>query len=516
MKGIEELVFGVKAGYAYFYCESQELQRTTKEIQEGLATYFSQNKNGLEYNVRVWDFESKLVTGESQYNSPDEMFSMLEDIQDGIDNVPAGTILIAKNYNWFMADDYGNCDKAKTAWLLNRAATFSSREYRKVLIIVGNVPFEKAIPEILQRDFARIEFGLPDETEIESIYNFIVDSAKANPKFIEPDEKTKLRIISGAKGLTYNEVIKVFSYSIIKGGGVFDPRTVEELRSAEINATPGLSLGSHSMKMEDLQGFEVAKEIVEEWIDDSEAKGILLLGPAGVGKTHFCKAIASFYNRPLIEVEFAQLMGDGLVGQAEKAMKRALDVIAANANPACPIVVFIDEIEKGLAGTSGAGGVGGSNDGGTTDRSNAQFLKFLSDARPKGIYIVASCNDIEKLPAAYVRAERWDTAPIFVDLPNRAEQLAILSHYQQEYGVVAQPKDMTGWTGAEIKAWCKLARKKIDKDKAANDADELIVPVSKTMSKEIDYLRKWKEGRTVPSSRRAIQAEVKSGRKLDI
>lgn len=517
MKGIDELVFGIKSGYSYFYCESQETQKTTKDIADGLTQYFGSNKNGIEYKVSVWDFEKTTPTGQSEYNNPDDLLSSLENYQDGVDSISPGTIVIAKNFNWFLADQYGECDKAKTAWLLNRSSIFSSPQYRKVLIIIGNVPFEKGIPDILKRDFARIEFSLPDEKEIEAIYNFTVGSVKDNPKFVEPDEKTKQRIIAGAKGLTQSEIVKVFSYSLVKNKGIFDPKTVEELRSAEINATPGLSIGTYDKKLEDLKGYDIAKEIVDEWIDDPEAKGIMLLGPAGVGKTHFCQALAGHYNRLIIELEFAQLMGDGLVGQAEKAMKRALDVIAANANPAAPIIVFVDEIEKGLAGTSGAGGQGGANDGGTTDRSNAQFLKFLSDARPKGIYFVASCNDIEKLPAAYVRAERWDTAPIFVDLPDKIEQMAILAHYQELYGVVAQPYDMKGWTGAEIKAWCKLARKKIDLGKNANDADELIVPVSRTMAKEIDYLRKWKEGRTVPASRKKVVAPVENiSRKIDM
>lgn len=516
MKGIEELIFGIKAGYSFFYCESQEIQRATREIVDGLETYFKENKNGIDYKVRVWDFESKTQTGASQFNNPDQMLTELENIEDGVDLVPVGTIMVAKNFQWFLSDEYGNCDKAKTAWLLNRAATFSSPEYRKLLIVIGDADFNKAIPDILKRDFARIEFSLPGEAEIEEIYRFIVDSAKGNPKFIEPDEKTKQRIIAGAKGLTSGEIVKVFSYSIVKNRGVFDPKTVEDLRSEEINSTPGLTISTYEKRLDDLKGYDIAKEIVDEWIDDPEAKGILLLGPAGVGKTHFCQALAGHYNRLIIEMEFAQLMGDGLVGQAEKAMKRALDVIAANANPAAPIIVFVDEIEKGLAGTSGAGASSGTNDGGTTDRSNAQFLKFLSDARPKGIYFVASCNDIERLPAAYVRAERWDTAPIFVDLPSKTEQDAILSHYQKAYGLTAKPKDMAGWSGAEIKAWCKLAAKKISKGKGANEADELIVPVSKTMAREIDYLRKWKEGKTVPASRKVKVTETKVGRKLDI
>jgi SpoVK/Ycf46/Vps4 family AAA+-type ATPase len=196
-------------------------------------------------------------------------------------------------------------------------------------------------------------------------------------------------------------------------------------------------------------------------------------------------------------------------------MKRALDVITANANPVAPIILFIDEIEKGLAGTSGAGRQGGANDGGTTDRSNAQFLKFLSSDK-KGVYVVASCNDIEKLPAAYCRTGRWDVSPIFVDLPNKAEKMEILKHYQGVYNVSDQPYDMAEYTGAEIQAWCKLAAKKISKGKSANDADELIVPIAKTMEKEIGYLRTWSKGRTISASRKAIASTTKTGRSLSM
>lgn len=508
MKGIEELIFGIKAGYSYFYAETQEIQKTTADIYTGLTKCFEENKNGIDYKCRVWDFETTTNTGESTYNDPDSMLQQLENVIDGVDQVPTGTIVIAKNYNWFLVDEYGNCDKTKTAWLLNRSAKFSSPDSSKILIIVGGVPFDKGIPQILQHDFARIDFPLPNEEEIETIYGFIVDSVKENPKFVMPTEKEKQRIIAGAKGLTKSEIEKIFSYSLVKNEGKFDPQTVEELRAEEINSTPGLSIRKYNKTLEDLKGYDIAKEIVDEWIDDPEAKGILLLGPAGVGKTAFCQALSGHYKRLLIELEFAQLMGDGLVGQAEKAMKRALDVIAANANPQNPIIVMVDEIEKGLAGTSGAGGSSGANDGGTTDRSNAQFLKFLSDARPKGIYMVASCNDIEKLPAAYVRAGRWDVPPLFVDLPNQEEQQAILKYYQQKYSVDGAPKNMTGWSGAEIEAWCKLAKKKIEKGKDVSDADELIVPISKTMSKEIDYLRTWKEGRTIPASRKVATTGV--------
>jgi len=61
-----------------------------------------------------------------------------QNVQSGFDEVPVGTVLVAKNFNWFLIDQYGECAKDKTSWLLNRAAKFSSTEFRKILIIVGN------------------------------------------------------------------------------------------------------------------------------------------------------------------------------------------------------------------------------------------------------------------------------------------------------------------------------------------------------------------------------------------
>ena len=60
------------------------------------------------------------------------------------------------------------------------------------------------------------------------------------------------------------------------------------------------------------------------------------------------------------------------------------------------------------------------------------------------------------------------------------------------------------------------AAKKISKGKSANEADELVIPISKTMDREIDYLRKWKEGRTIPASRKIITEKKDAKRSLTI
>ena len=181
-------------------------------------------------------------------------------------------------------------------------------------------------------------------------------------------------------------------------------------------------------------------------------------------------------------------MFGGIVGDTEKQVKKALDVIAANA----PAVVLIDEIEKALAGMKGSG----VNDGGTTKRAMAQFLKFLSEDRPEGLYIVATCNDISSLPPEWVRAERWDCT-FFIDLPSVEEQAMILDFYRKQFNVTGSPTNMSGWSGAEIKSVCRIAAMM---GNPIEEVEQFIVPISKTMGQEIDRLRKWADGRTIPAS----------------
>lgn len=164
------------------------------------------------------------------------------------------------------------------------------------------------------------------------------------------------------------------------------------------------------------------------------------------------------------------------------------------------------EIEKGLAGV-GANQIG---DGGTTKRSMAQFLKFLSDSRPEGVYVIATCNNISSLPPEWVRAERWDAAPFFVDLPSTKEAKVILEHYKASFDVKGNPKNMDGWSGAEIKSVCRIAAM-MGTD--ISKAEDFIIPVSSTMKSEISALRKWAEGKTIPST---ISVTVGKGRGIEI
>ena len=112
-----------------------------------------------------------------------------------------------------------------------------------------------------------------------------------------------------------------------------------------------------------------------------------------------------------------------------------------------PCVLWIDEIEKGIAGRGG--------ETGTTQRVLGTFLTWMAE-RESPVFIVATANDIAALPPELVRKGRFDEI-FFVDLPDlkvRAAILAIhLTNRDQRLGdfdIETLATAMQGFSGAEI------------------------------------------------------------------
>jgi len=485
MEGTKDLILALRAGYALFYAQTNEMERAVGSIVKAVNEYESVSSGNKAYNALIWDLESD--------KDPDVVSNML-------DGESPGTVVVAKNFNWFLKDEYGNLNKQLVSYIQNRLELYTTPKGRKALIIVGSDEFDDAIPQVLSKDFLQINFELPDEDEIRQIFESIVNSAKDNPNFKMPDDKEVERIIQSSKGMTRRDVKNAYAYSIIKDGGELKSKTVGIIQASDVEKTPGLKIGEYP-KASPLIGYNEAKDFVLDFIDDPTSLGVMLLGPAGTGKTSFARWVAANSGRKCIEMEMAQMMGEGLVGQMQNAFNRAIQVIKANA----PCILFIDEIEKGLAGASG----GGDSDGGSMKQSAAQFLKFLSDDRPEGVYVMATCNDISQLAPEWVRAERWDCAPFFVDFPNAAERKAIFKHYCEHYehkaktiGKFSTDKDCEGWSGAELKAVCRIAAtlKRKNPDVKLKDAAKFIKPISLTMAEKVTELRGWAKSRTNPAT----------------
>jgi SpoVK/Ycf46/Vps4 family AAA+-type ATPase len=179
-----------------------------------------------------------------------------------------------------------------------------------------------------------------------------------------------------------------------------------------------------------------------------------------------------------------------LVGQSEANTRQALKIADAMA----PCVLFIDEIEKGLAGASGPSG-----DSGVSARLFGTFLSWLND-HETDVFVVCTSNDISRLPPEFSRSERFDGV-FFLDLPGREQREAIWRIYERMFGIAGERPEDEQWTGAEIKACCRLAALL---DVPLTAAAQNVVPVAVTSAEAVERLRAWAAGRCLSADQTGI------------
>jgi SpoVK/Ycf46/Vps4 family AAA+-type ATPase len=235
-------------------------------------------------------------------------------------------------------------------------------------------------------------------------------------------------------------------------------------------------------------------------------RGILLLGVPGTGKSHFAKALGNEVGWPVLSLDMGRVFGS-LVGESEAKMREALKVVDAMA----PCVLFIDEIEKGLAGVGGS-----STDGGTTQRVGGTFLTWLNDHTSE-VFVIATCNSYEKLPPEYTRMGRWD-AIFFVDSPGSNERLEIMDIYTRQF--MSKPlvdfgktPDLDGYSGAEIR---QVAIEAAYNGGDLEAAARFVIPISRSQKAQMDALREWARARTIPASKALAMEEVKAKRRVQL
>ena len=224
-------------------------------------------------------------------------------------------------------------------------------------------------------------------------------------------------------------------------------------------------------------------------------RGVMLLSPPGCGKSQFCKLLGNEVGRPVLTLDVGSLMGS-LVGQSEERTRQALAVVDAMA----PCVLMIDEVEKAFAGLNGSG------DSGVSSRMFGTFLSWLND-HESDVFVVCTANDVSKLPPEFGRSERFDGV-FFLDLPDRKEKDSIWRIYRLAFEIDAEqkrPKD-DNWTGAEIKACCRLAALL---DLPLSQAAQNVVPVAVAAAESVDRLRTWASGRCLSANQPGVYSAAK-------
>jgi hypothetical protein len=396
---------------------------------------------------------------------------------------PNGTaLLVLRNFHRFL-----NSVEVVQALDHQVVAGKQARTFVVILAPVVQLPIE------LERQFVIVEHDLPGRAQLEAIARAIATEAGELP-----EGETLGRVLDAAAGLTRFEAEGAFSLALVRHGQIA-AEPLWELKSGMLTKSGLLSLHRGGETFADLGGLEALKTFCARALrpgrpDGVRARGVLLLGPPGSGKSQFCKALGAETGRPTLILDIGALLGS-LVGQSESNIRQALRLVDAMA----PCVVMIDEVEKALSGVQSSG----QTDSGVSARMFATFLTWLND-HESDAFVVCTANDVSRLPPEFARSERFD-GTFFLDLPAASERPTIWRMYQARYGLDPAerwPQDRD-WTGAEIQSCCRLAALL---DITLLDAAQQIVPVAVTAGESVERLRAWASGRCLAADQPGIYA----------
>jgi len=321
---------------------------------------------------------------------------------------------------------------------------------------------------------------------------------------IEGERKDK--VLDAACGLTTIEAENAFALSVVEFKSV-DPVIVAREKAEAVKKNGLLELVEARESLDSIGGLDVLKDwllkrrnafgrrAIEYGLPT--LKGLLILGIPGTGKSLTAKATAKVFGVPLLKLDAGRIFA-GLVGQSESNLRSVVQTAEAIA----PCCLWIDEIEKGFAGSKSSG----ATDGGTSSRVFGSFISWMQEKKAP-VFVVATANDVSQLPPEMLRKGRFDEL-FFVDLPNQAEreaiwEIQITRHGRdpKEFDTVQLAKATEGLTGSEIEnVFIDALYLGFDGEREPTDLDIArilteFVPLSKLMAEQISGLRNWSKGR---------------------
>ncbi len=384
-------------------------------------------------------------------------------------------------------------------------------DQHKFVVISSPVRF---VPEEVERDLVYIELRLPDFAEL---VNFLRDEGKqiaTRGANADTSDATVHQLARALQGLTLNEARHAVRRALATTGHLGAdsmPALLEEKRLL-VNRTGFVEFVASGADVAQIGGLDILKEWLQErkklfqlrdsLTTDIAPKGVLIMGIPGCGKSLSVKAIASHFELPLYRIDMIEIFS-GRHGPPEGAFAQACRMLEEMA----PAVIWFDEIEMGITS---------ADSGGEQGRIFAFFLTWMQE-KTRGLFVAATANRIDLLPAEMIRKGRFDEV-FFVDLPLDEERLEIFKVHLTRRGVPADKFNVgrlvafaNGWTGAEIEQCVvsALTRAQLE-DREVTEADLVnmatdVVPLSRTMKEQINHIRGWASERALRASRRPVR-----------
>lgn len=431
------------AGFPILYINSFEESKVEESIREvadrrTIATWSLANGYG-EYSTKSGEWLMPLTKDDST-----EINAVLSN-KLAFENDLQRTIL-------FIKDAHTVLDNEQVIASLKEIAVKISGGLDCCVILLSPVV---KIPVELEKYVTILE---SDYLSFEDICAIINEFVKANdltplaPKLLED-------LAMAFKGLSEFEINNLLALAVADDGELTrrDLQLVFEQKKQMILKSGILEMIPLKEKIEDIGGLENLKDWLRrkskiiknikkaEQFGVDMPKGVLIAGVPGCGKSLCAKAAASLFEVPILRLDVGKLMGKYL-GESEANLRKAIHLAEAIS----PCVLWVDELEKAFAGMGGDGGHE------VTTRLFGTFLTWMQE-KTSPAFVVATANDITKLPPELLRKGRFDEI-FFVGLPKAEERSKIFEIHitkrrkqdMESINIAELVSKTEGYSGADI------------------------------------------------------------------
>lgn len=500
----------LKSRHTLLWITSREEQRVERAITTAA--------NDAKFATWFWD----CATGITNALNTDSRWASLRDPQAALQWLKeqgTRTVLVMRDLHRWL-------DPITTRTLRSMQRQLASAPTNDAKAIVLLTPATE-IPLEMAACATVIDYPLPERTEIAQLLADVISALPDGMRDAAAPNGTRDAAIDAAVGLSADEATNCYAQSLVRARKI-DPTEIAAAKRRVIERERVLTWYDPDPRGLDAVG---GLEPMKQWLANRRKafspaarefglpapKGMFLVGVPGCGKSLTAKAVAAAWQMPLLRLDMGALRSK-FVGDSEANIRKALSVAEAVA----PCVLWLDEIEKALAGATGAQG-----DGGVSADALGAVLAWMQE-RTANVFVVATANDVRGLPPELLRKGRFDEL-WFVDLPTLAERTAILAASLK--GVRRDPnafdlyrvaQAMQGFTGAEIAAVvpdAMFAAFTEQRDVQTSDllaACATVVPLSRTASDKLAQLREWAAGRARCASLPETDTASNGSRNLDL
>lgn len=358
----------------------------------------------------------------------------------------------------------------------------------QAVLLIGH---DLQVPPELEKDLALVDLPLPGRAEVGRLLEAL---CQAEGLTLPPERFD--RFVAGSLGLTEREIKRLYARILLAGGRFTDEdlRQLAAEKAQAIRRSRYLEFWDRTESIQDVGGMDNLKR----WLNLRrlafarpardfglpQPSGLFMLGVQGCGKSLMAKAVANLWNFPLLRLDVAAVFSSG---DEQQGLRNTIKI----AESLAPVVLWIDELEKGFMSAEPRGGEG-----------LGYFLTWMQEKQAP-VFVVATANEVRALPPELLRKGRFDEI-FFVDLPNVHERLEILEIHirrrarePEQYDLTSLAEETEKFSGAELEQiviealFQAFAEGRPLSDGDLIDASRDMVPLAVTMDDRLKDLREW-------------------------